>query len=622
MRLKKDCHAKKTRLNAVERGGSKELRVKDKLGNRRLESGSPPNFETKIGTEPPLSRDCFMRLSWQVQATVLKIQAIFSRMIGITHTPRKRLMKKIFSLIFATLLVLSLAPLTSVHAASDDTEFRVGMEAGYPPFNWTQKTAANGAVKIDDSNQYANGYDVQIAKKIADKLDKKLVIVKTKWDGLLPALTSGKIDAIIAGMSPTAERREAIDFSQNYYTSQLVVMVKKDGKYAHATSIKDFNGAKITGQQGVYHYNLIPQMPRVKQEPAMGDFSAMRVALEAGTIDGYVGERPEGITAESKNPAFKMITFSDGNGFKTNPDDTQTAVGLRKGDKNLTAINEVLASMSQAEQTKIMDDMVKLQAHPNKSTGFWGQVATIIKNNGPDFVRASGMTLFISIIGTFVGTFIGLLIGVFRTSNKSANLVLSALQTVISWLINIYVEIFRGTPMIVQAMVIYYGSAQFLGISLDKTFAALLIVSVNTGAYMSEIVRGGIFAVDKGQFEAASALGMSHGQTMRKIVLPQVIRNILPATGNEFVINIKDTSVLNVISITELFFQGNTVAQQNYQYFQTFIIIAAIYFILTFTVTRILRVVEKKIDSDTYTTGANQMQLPLKQATVELGGEK
>lgn len=531
-------------------------------------------------------------------------------------------MKKIFSLFFATLLVFSLVPTLTAQAATQDKEFRVGMEAGYPPFNWTQKTKANGAVKIDGSNQYANGYDVQIAKKIADKLDRKLVIVKTKWDGLLPALTSGKIDAIIAGMSPTAERKKEIDFSQNYYTSQLVVMVRKDGKYAKATSIQDFKDAKITGQQGVFHYDLIPQMIGVKQEPAMADFSAMRVALEAGTIDGYVGERPEGITAESKNDKFKMITFSEGNGFKTNPDDTQTAVGLRKGDENVTAINEVLAGMSQAQQTKIMDDMVALQAHPNKATGFWSQVSAILKNNGGDFVQAAGMTLFISIIGTIIGTFIGLLIGVFRTAKKSANAVLAALQTLIGWLINIYVEVFRGTPMIVQAMVIYYGSAQFLNISMDKTLAALIIVSINTGAYMSEIVRGGIYAVDAGQFEAASALGMNHGQTMRKIVLPQVIRNILPATGNEFVINIKDTSVLNVISITELFFQGNTVAQQNYQYFQTFTIIAAIYFILTFTVTRILRFVEKKLDADDYTTGANQMQLPLKKATAELGGEK
>ena len=174
------------------------------------------------------------------------------------------------------------------------------------------------------------------------------------------------------------------------------------------------------------------------------------------------------------------------------------------------------------------------------------------------------------------------------------------------WLLSVYIEIFRGTPMIVQAMVIYYGTAQAFGISIDRTIAAIFIVSINTGAYMSEIVRGGIFAVDKGQFEAATALGFTHGQTMRKIVLPQVVRNILPATGNEFVINIKDTSVLNVISVVELYFSGNTVATQTYQYFQTFTIIAIIYFVLTFTVTRILRFIERRFDADTYTTGVTK----------------
>ena len=126
---------------------------------------------------------------------------------------------------------------------------------------------------------------------------------------------------------------------------------------------------------------------------------------------------------------------------------------------------------------------------------------------------------------------------------------------------------------------------------------------------MSEIVRGGILAVDPGQFEAATALGMTHGQTMRKVVLPQVVRNILPATGTEFVINIKDTSVLNVISVVELYFTGGAIATQNYQYFPTFTIIAVIYFVLTFTITRILRYIERRLDSDTYTTGANQMQV-------------
>ncbi|HEW9746284.1 TPA: transporter substrate-binding domain-containing protein [Streptococcus pneumoniae] len=310
-------------------------------------------------------------------------------------------MRKIYLSIFTSLLLM----LGLVNVAQADEYLRIGMEAAYAPFNWTQDDDSNGAVKIDGTNQYANGYDVQIAKKIAKDLGKEPLVVKTKWEGLVPALTSGKIDMIIAGMSPTAERKQEIAFSSSYYTSEPVLLVKKDSAYASAKSLDDFNGAKITSQQGVYLYDLIAQIPGAKKETAMGDFAQMRQALEAGVIDAYVSERPEALTAE-----------------------------------------------------------------------------------------------------------------------------------------------------------------------------------------------------------AATALGMTHNQTMRKIVLPQVVRNILPATGNEFVINIKDTSVLNVISVVELYFSGNTVATQTYQYFQTFTIIAVIYFVLTFTVTRILRFIERRMDMDTYTTGANQMQ--------------
>ncbi|MDR2660833.1 MAG: ABC transporter substrate-binding protein/permease [Lactobacillaceae bacterium] len=517
-------------------------------------------------------------------------------------------MKKLIIFILSLTIFFSI---TSILTFAKSDVYKVGMEAGYPPFNWTQKTKKNGAVLIEGSDQYANGYDVQIAKKVAKEMNKKLVVVKIKWDGLIPALTSGKIDAIVAGMSPTKERRDTIDFSNSYYTSQIVIVVNKNGKFANAKSIQDFKNAKITAQQGTFHYNLISQMNGVKKQPAMGDFSGMRVATQSNTIDGYIGERPEGLTAQVNDPKLKMITFSKTNGFKTKADEVMTSIGVLKGNQDLSIINDVLSKISDKKRVQLMDKMTSLQNHPEKADGFWQQVAMIIKANGTYFVAGAGVTLFISIIGTIIGTIIGLLIGVFKTAPKSSNKYLSIINAIFNAILNIYVEIFRGTPMIVQAMIIYYGSAQFLGISIDKLWAALFIVSINTGAYMTEIVRGGIFAVDKGQFEAAAALGMNHNQAMMKVILPQTIRNILPAAGNEFVINIKDTSVLNVISVSELFFAGNTIAQQNYQYFQTFTIISVIYFVLTFTVTRILRFVEKKLDTVKVTTGANQMQVKL-----------
>ena len=162
-------------------------------------------------------------------------------------------MKKIFFCILS-LILLTFGASQIVQA---DEYLRIGMEAAYAPFNWTQDDDSNGAVKIDGTNQYANGYDVQIAKKIAKELGKKPLIVKTAWNGLIPALTSGKIDMIIAGMSPTEERKKEIAFSDSYYTSEPVVLVQKNGAYAQAKTLDDFKGAKITSQQGVYLYNLI-----------------------------------------------------------------------------------------------------------------------------------------------------------------------------------------------------------------------------------------------------------------------------------------------------------------------------------------------------------------------------
>lgn len=248
---------------------------------------------------------------------------------------------------------------TNVSADTEKGTFTVGLEAGYAPFNWTQMDDLNGGVKMDGNAEYAGGYDVEIAKRIAEGLGKELVIVKTEWTGLLPALTSGKIDAIIAGMSPTAERAESIDFSDNYYKSDLVMVVKKGGKYESATSIKDFKGARVTAQLNTFHYTVIDQISGVIKETAMDDFPAMRVALESGIIDGYVSERPEGVSASAANNNFSFIEFEDG--FVTSDEDTAIAVGLVKGSELTEKINEILVGISEEERQEIMDNAIENQ---------------------------------------------------------------------------------------------------------------------------------------------------------------------------------------------------------------------------------------------------------------------
>ena len=240
---------------------------------------------------------------------------------------------------------------------------------------------------------------------------------------------------------------------------------------------------------------------------------------------------------------------------------------------------------------------------------FFGWVGFLLKQYGALFLSGTGMTLLVALTGTLFGFAIGLLVAIVRTIEipRGMGLFKRALRKIAHMLIAVYIQIFRGTPMIVQAMVIYYGSMQYLGIDMDRTVAAILIISINTGAYMAEIIRGGIISVDKGQFEAAHSIGMTHWQTMTTVVLPQAIRNILPSVGNELIVNIKDSSVLNVISVSELFFQAKSAAGTYYKYFEVFFIIAVIYFILTVTVSRILRFIEKKMDGpDSYVICGSQ----------------
>ena len=241
-----------------------------------------------------------------------------------------------------------------------DNQLRIGMECAYAPFNWTQTDDSNGAVPIE-SGDYANGYDVQIAKKIAESMGKELIIVKTEWDGLLPAVDSGVIDGIIAGMSPTAKRKKSIDFTDNYYVSDLVVVVRADSEYANATSIQDFAGATLTAQLNTFHDTVIDQIEGVNHATAMPDFASMRVALDSGIIDGYVSERPEGISASAANDSFAYVGFSVENGFQYEIDDAAIAMGVKKGSELTAEVNKILAGISQEERDQLMADAIANQ---------------------------------------------------------------------------------------------------------------------------------------------------------------------------------------------------------------------------------------------------------------------
>lgn len=234
---------------------------------------------------------------------------------------------------------------------------------------------------------------------------------------------------------------------------------------------------------------------------------------------------------------------------------------------------------------------------------FGEKILHLIALYGPSYMNGAANTLIIAIISTAVGCIIGLGVGIVQTIPVGAkdNLFKKSIVRIARILLAVYVEVFRGTPMMVQAMFIYYGLPQVFNIMLDRWPTALLVVSINTGAYMAETVRGGILSIDHGQTEGAKAIGMTHVQTMLFVILPQTLRNIMPQIGNNLIINIKDTCVLMVIGVTELFFRHTAVTGAKYAFFESATITMVIYLTMTFALSRLLRWLEKKMDgNDSY----------------------
>lgn len=281
----------------------------------------------------------------------------------------KKTKKFVTSLLVAATVAVSAFSLASCGGAAGAKDLEkvqekgtivVGMECAYAPYNWAQTTANEYTVAIQN-NMYADGYDVQVAKKIAEHLGVTLVIQPLEWDGLIPALNANSIDLVIAGMSPTAERKESIDFSDTYYDSNLVMVIRADGNYTNATKISDFAGAKITGQLNTFHYSVIDQIAGVQKQTALPDFAALTSSLKSGTIDGYVCEKPGAISAVTAYSEFQYIEFAEGNGFKYNPEDASISVGLRKGSTLTEKVNEALAKISKAEREKMMENAIARQ---------------------------------------------------------------------------------------------------------------------------------------------------------------------------------------------------------------------------------------------------------------------
>ena len=291
-------------------------------------------------------------------------------------------MRKILCILLALVLALSLAACSAAPAAEPaapaaepaapaaassslaDGVLTVAMECAYAPYNWTQPDDSNGATPIKDSPDYAYGYDVMMAQRIAEALGVQLEIVKLDWDSLVPAVQSGTVDCVIAGQSITSDRLQMVDFTSPYYYASIVALVNSDGQYAAATGVSGLAGATCTSQINTVWYDVcLPQIESANIPPAQESAPAMLVALSSGRCDLVVTDMPTAMAACVAYPNFTLLNFSGSeDDFKVSDEEINIGVSLQKGNTELLeAINGVLATMTVDDFTAMMDQAIAVQ---------------------------------------------------------------------------------------------------------------------------------------------------------------------------------------------------------------------------------------------------------------------
>ena len=272
---------------------------------------------------------------------------------------------------FTVLMILSISAMlfaggSNEQSASDSGRpvLRVAMECGYAPYNWTQPTDANGAVPIADSNDYAYGYDVMMAKLIAERLGYDLQIVKLDWDSLVPAVLSGTVDCAIAGQSITSDRLQMVDFTSPYYYASIICLVNEGSKYESAQGVSDLAGATCTSQLGTVWYDVcLPQIPDANILPAQESAPAMLVALSSGRVDLVCTDMPTGQAALVAYPQMRLLDFSGSDDdFQVSQEEINIGISVRKGNTELlVAMNSVLETLTVDDFNRMMDEAISVQ---------------------------------------------------------------------------------------------------------------------------------------------------------------------------------------------------------------------------------------------------------------------
>ena len=497
--------------------------------------------------------------------------------------------------IFLSIFILILLAISIIPIKAKTNNLVVGLEVDYAPFNYASNNKSKNPHKLNVSNEsaiYASGYDIFIAKEIGKKLGKNIIIKKLDWDSLITALNTKEIDLVIAGMTKTHEREKEVLFTKPYYSSDVVMVVNKNKFNKNNYDINEIKDSIVGAQRGTMYVNIAKDNFNNVND-TLDKYSNLLLALNAGTIDFFLAEYPIAKLMINNNDKLKTIPIKNVKGIKADKN-VDVNIALRKNDYELVEkINEVLDNISNDEKARVMDEQISYALKENKSS-----IGGILNDYGLLFLSGIGTTLILSIFGTLFGFIIALGILLLRENKvikKRDKFIIKALKYTGSYLARGYIALARGTPMIVQAMIIYFGLAPLFSRTIwTPLFAGLLIVSFNTAAYIAEILRGAINGLDQGQTEAARSLGLSNFKTKLYVIWPQAFHNSLPAIGNEFIVNLKDTAVLSVIGVVDLYNAGRAAYSSNFAVVKTFVIIALIYMILTFYTSLLIKKLENK----------------------------
>ncbi len=453
---------------------------------------------------------------------------------------------------------------------------KVGTEPAFPPFE----------MQAPDGKGFT-GFDIDLFKAIGEEAGLKIQFQSMPFDGLIPALQSQTIDAAISGMTISAERGQTVDFARPYFQSGLAIAVRKDRK-GEIKSFDDLENKKVAVAIGTTGAEEAKKIPGVQ----LSTFDNSAIALQElsnGKVDAVVNDAPVTLYAikignlDSIEVVGELLT------------EEYYGIALPKGSPNVEKINDALDELLKTDKYRdiyqkwFAGEPAKL---PLVAPSLEGEAAAFsIISILPTLLYGAGITILLTAFSVFFGTIGGTLLATASISDFKP----------IGWLTRIYIDFFRGTPLLVQIFMIYFGLPSLLqGMGLDFSFnrfaAAVTALSLNSAAYLAEIIRGGIQSIDQGQWEASQSMGMGWPQTMRHVIFPQAFRRMLPPLGNEFITMIKDTSLVAIIGFEELFRQGQLLVATTYRAFEIYAAVALIYLFLTFIASRIFSWLEKRLN--------------------------